>query len=86
MNTVLTRGLLDVIPGRAHTAFKTMRLNSLWNWDISNTCKWIEKKRKQFMMFRGAMRRFRRVAVVTLIVTTKMDQVSLDKTVKILLL
>ena len=57
INTVLTRELLEIHPGRAHTAFKTMRLNPLWNWDISKTREWIEKKKKQFIMFRGAMRR-----------------------------
>ncbi len=56
MNTVLTRELLEIIPGRAHTSFKRMRLNPLWNWDISKTREWIEKKKKQFLMFRGAMR------------------------------
>ena len=57
INTALTRELLEIHPGRAHTAFKTMRLNPLWNWDISKTREWIEKKKKQFIMFRGAMRR-----------------------------
>lgn len=56
INTVLSRELLEIIPGRAHTSFKRMRLNPLWNWDIGKTREWIEKKKKQFLMFRGAMR------------------------------
>ena len=57
MNTVLHRELLEIIPGRAHSTFKRMRLNPLWNWDVSKTSEWIEKKKKDFIMFRGAMRR-----------------------------
>ena len=30
-----------------------MRLNPLWNWDREDTLQWIEKKKKEFMKYRG---------------------------------
>ena len=56
VNTILRRELLEIFPGTTHSTFKRMRLNPLWNWDVSKTSEWIEKK-KDFIMFRGAMRR-----------------------------
>ena len=33
--------------------YRTIRLNPLWNWSREDTFKWIEKKRKDFIKFRG---------------------------------
>ena len=33
--------------------YKTVRFNPLWNWDRQDTIDWIEKKKEDFMKFRG---------------------------------
>ena len=53
MKAVQENDLLTVTPGRSHRNFKTMRLNPLWNWDRKGTLQWIEKKKKDFMKYRG---------------------------------
>lgn len=30
-----------------------MRLHPLWNWERKETIEWIEKKKKDFMKYRG---------------------------------
>lgn len=54
LNTVLRRELLEVIPGRSHSAFKRIRTN----WDTAKTIVWIKKKRKDVQ--RGYERRCNR--------------------------
>ena len=56
MTAVLTNDLLQTTTGRSHHTFRRMRLNPLWNWDRKKTTDWIEKKKKDFMRFRGAVR------------------------------
>ena len=53
-NAVLSKDLLKVVPGRAHTAYRTMKLNPLWKWDRADTLQWIAKKNKEFIKFKGA--------------------------------
>ena len=53
VKAVQDNDLLNVIAGRSHRSFKTMRLNPLWNWDREDTLQWIEKKKKEFMKYRG---------------------------------
>ena len=53
MRAVQDNDLLTVTSGRSHGSFKTMRLNPLWNWDREGTLQWIEKKKKDFMKYRG---------------------------------
>lgn len=53
VSAVLNNNLLNIIPGRRHNMYKTMRLNPLWNWDKEDTIDWIEKKKKDFIKFRG---------------------------------
>ena len=55
-NTVLKLQLLQVTPGRAHLAFRKMRLDPLWNWRKEETKQWIEQKMKEFMKFNGALK------------------------------
>ena len=47
---VLTNELLHIVPDRHHRAFKTMRLNPVWNFDKKKALEWIEKK-KEFQKF-----------------------------------
>ena len=56
VTAILTNDLLQTTPGRSHRTFRRMRLNPLWNWDRKKTTDWIEKKKKDFMRFRGAVR------------------------------
>lgn len=56
VTAVLTNDLLQTTTGRSHRTFRRMRLNPLWNWDRKKTTDWIEKKKKDFMRFRGAVR------------------------------
>ena len=51
--SVLTNNLLQMIPGRQHTAFKNIRLNPLWNLDKKKTIEWIDRKKKEFEKFMG---------------------------------
>ena len=53
VKAVQDNDLLNVIAGQSHRSFKTMRLNPLWNWDREDTLQWIEKKKKEFMKYRG---------------------------------
>ena len=53
VKAVQDNDLLTVISGRSHRSFKTMKLNPLWNWDREGTLQWIEKKKKDFMKYRG---------------------------------
>ena len=52
MKTVLDKDLLMVKSGRSHRNFYTMRLNPLWNLDIHDKLKWIDKKKTEFMKYR----------------------------------
>ena len=52
---VLKNDLLQVTPGRSHRTFQRMKLNPLWNWDKEKTKEWIEKKKKDFVKFRGTI-------------------------------
>ena len=54
-NAVIRLKLLEVLPGRAHSAYCKIKLNPLHSWDKKKTIEWIEKK-KDFMKFDGAMR------------------------------
>ena len=56
VTAVLTNDLLQITPGRSLHTFRRMRLNPLWNWDRGKTSDWIEKKKKDFMKLRGAVR------------------------------
>lgn len=51
---VLSNKLLTIIPGRTHSVFKKMQLNPLYNWEKEKTTDWINKKKKDFVKFRGA--------------------------------
>ena len=46
--SVLTNDLLQIIPGRKHSAFKNIHLNPLWKWDKHKAIAWIERKKKDF--------------------------------------
>lgn len=54
VTAVTNNNLLTINNGRKHNHFKTMRLNPLWNWNREDTTKWIEKKKKDFLKYRGA--------------------------------
>lgn len=47
--SVLTNDLLQIIPGRKHSAFKDIHLNPLWKWDKQKAIAWIERKKKDFI-------------------------------------
>ena len=53
VKAVLDNELLTRKPGRSHRSFRTMRLHPLWNWERIETIEWIEKKKKDFMKYRG---------------------------------
>ena len=56
VSVVLDKKLLTIVPGRKHSSFRQMRLNPLHRWKMDNTKEWIEKKKKQFSLYKGAGR------------------------------
>ena len=54
---VLKNDLLSISAGRKHHAFPQQKTNPLHNWNKEKTKQWIETKQKQFMKFRGCIRR-----------------------------
>ena len=52
---VLQNELHTMKLGRKHSSYKRMRTNPLWNWKVDNTKEWIEKKKKQFVKYRGTV-------------------------------
>ena len=52
-SAVLKMRLLEIKPGRAHSAYRHMKLNPLWKWNREDTKKRIEMK-KDFMKYEGA--------------------------------
>lgn len=57
IRAVIKEKLLQVSPRRAHKAYHTIKLNPLCDWDKEKTKEWIEKKKRDFLKFQGAMRR-----------------------------
>ena len=55
-SVVISNNLLQVSSGRAHSAYRTIKLDPLWNWDKKKTKEWIDKKKKDFRKFSGAMK------------------------------
>ena len=52
-SAVIKLKLLEVLPGRAQSAYRKIKLNPLHSWDKKKTIEWIEK---DFMKFDGAIR------------------------------
>lgn len=50
--SVLTNDLLQIIPGRKHSAFKNIDLNPLWKWDKQKAIAWIEREKKDFIKYK----------------------------------
>ena len=55
-STILKLDILKIYPGRAHLAFRKMRLNPLWNCDKLETREWIERNKRKFVKFCATMR------------------------------
>ena len=53
-SAVLKLQLLEIKPGRAHSAYRHMKLNPLWKWSREDTKKRIEMK-KDFMKYEVAV-------------------------------
>ena len=54
--TVVNRQLLSIVPGRKHRSYSRIKSNPLSSWDMRNTMEWIQKKKVDFLKFRGAVK------------------------------
>jgi len=53
VTAVLDNELLTIKSRRWHRSFPAMRLNPLWNWKRKDTLEWIDKKKKDYLKYRG---------------------------------
>ena len=51
-SSVLQHKIFIVREGRAHSSYRNIKTNPLWNWKVDKTKNWIEQK-KQFLKYRG---------------------------------
>ena len=56
VSTVLKEELLVVKQGRKHNSYRRIHTNPLWKWKVEETQAWIDKKKKDFLKYRGAVR------------------------------
>ena len=52
-SSVLQHKIFVVREGRAHSSYRNIKTNPLWNWKVDKTKNWIEQKKKQFLKYRG---------------------------------
>ena len=52
VDTVLDNNILKPTPGRKHSMFPKLHLDPLHKWDIDQTKIWIERKKKEHVMYR----------------------------------
>ena len=56
VSTVLKEDLFVVTRGRKYRSYPRIHTNPLWKWEVETTQAWIEKKKKDFVKYRGAVR------------------------------
>ena len=54
--TVVNRQLLSIVPGHKHRSYSHIKGNPLSSWNMKNTMEWIQKKKVDFLKFRGAVK------------------------------
>ena len=57
VDTVLDNKLLKPTPGRTHFTFPNLHVDPLCKWDVEKTKTWIERKKKDYLMYRRCVAR-----------------------------